>query len=99
MAQLIQQFRMLWLMVRLKELHLSRLAGSAEIDRGQFYHPIADSMEYRMQPDSEKTYLQAIDTVLPATLGASVTLEYRESQLKDLCTKFEVLFSGGSKGR
>lgn len=30
---------MLWLMVRLKKLHLSRLAGSAEIDRARFYHP------------------------------------------------------------
>lgn len=64
-----------------------------EIQRGQFYQALADSMASRMLPESEKSLCSSLSVLNINTWPTDLPIEYGEVDLRILCEKFKLPFS------
>jgi hypothetical protein len=60
------------------------------IDRGQFYQALTDSLAARMLPQTEQSYLESLKAILPEQWPELLSPEYGESELKIGSSKFLV---------
>jgi hypothetical protein len=71
----------------------SRTGKVQDINVGQFYQALADSMSARLMPESDKDFCRAVDILDKSNLPAEMSPEYGEAQVKLLCNKFGFSFS------
>ena len=67
------------------------------IDRGQFYQALTDSLAARMLPQTEQSYLESLKAILPEQWPELLSPEYGESELKIVSSKFLVPYGSSLK--
>jgi len=64
------------------------------INKGQFYQALADAVNRRLLPESEKALCcKAVEVLDVSAVASEVPPEFGESQLKLLCKIFELSFN------
>jgi hypothetical protein len=71
--------------------------GDKSICKEQFYQALIDSLQSRMLPDSEKSLVEAMAILFPATWTDILAPDHGESELKLLAGKFLVPYSADLK--
>ncbi len=67
------------------------------INKNQFYQALIDSLEARLIPDTENSFLESMNTLFPSSWSNMIVPEHGESELKVVSTKFLVPFSSALK--
>ena len=68
-----------------------------EINKGQFYQALADSLSQRLMPESERGVIDCLNVLLPSAWPVDLSPEYGEVQLKQACEYFRVNYCGEMK--
>uniref|UniRef100_A0A8C8SR57 Uncharacterized protein n=2 Tax=Pelusios castaneus TaxID=367368 RepID=A0A8C8SR57_9SAUR len=75
-------------------VNMSLNAGKQiEISKYQFYQALADCMNARLLPDSEKRLSSAVEALDPSRFTTELSPEFGESDIKFLCSKFGIAFN------
>ena len=69
----------------------------AEINCGQFYQSLSDSLYARLMPERDKPFCDALSLLLPTAWPEVVLPEYGESELKSVCKRVRVSYDGNLK--
>jgi hypothetical protein len=67
------------------------------INKNQFYQALIDSLEARLIPDTENSFLESMNTLFPSSWSNMIVPEHGESELKVVSTKFLVPYSPALK--
>lgn len=71
--------------------------STERISRAQFYQALVDSMNARLLPQKDKSLCDLVNTVLPSQWPETLSPEYGECELKSLCQRFLIPFTGELK--
>lgn len=77
-----------------KQVTIGMASGKEkEINRGQFYQALSDSMTARMLPESEKIVYNATEILDSSLWPSDLSADYGENNIRILCLKFRMEFS------
>ena len=72
-------------------------AREPEIDCKQFYQSLSDSLSARLMPERDKSFCDALSVLLPNTWPEVTPPEYGENELKTVCKRVRVSYTGSLK--